>query len=291
MRESRSTEDTAVRIAAMKAAKDAAEDMVRKTARSRRNSAGVFALYTWGSLALICTVFAVVLGVFPDSYQFIPTTIAENQEPKIISRANPPMNAVKPANDEPETELVTHDRAAETEVAETKLDDAKKTKTDPNGDLVVNLEDQPTPNEQPQQGNLEANLSPQPPLTPPLPQTLPVPQPLDVIQTGAISPDESSTPNEESKSKTPKTFLGVNIGSDQNVELLVNRYAALKRRAPDLFSNLEPRIQPGPVDAGESGGNVPVDCRSLCVPIGRCRLLPFPSSSADGRLHESPFWR
>ena len=58
-----SAEDTVIRIAALKAAKDAADHMVKTNPPKPSGSVGAFALYTWGSLALVSAFYAAVLGI------------------------------------------------------------------------------------------------------------------------------------------------------------------------------------------------------------------------------------
>lgn len=242
MRDSRSIEDTAVRIAAMKAAKDAAEEFARQSAKSRRGSIGAFALYTWGSLAFISAIFALVLGVFPDSYQFIPTTIAENQEPRIFSRANPPMETNTPV-----------DTATDTVVATPNPEVVPVLRTDPNRDLVILAEEQPidvSSLKPVQEAPVTPRAAPALPQTPSLPQPPPQPVhlkptlPVDDIQTGSVDPNEATTTG-------LNTILGVEIGSAGDASQLVNRYSALKRRAPDLFAALELRIRVAPAQVGQ----------------------------------------
>jgi len=72
---------------------------------------------------------------------------------------------------------------------------------------------------------------------------------VDTIVTGAVEPTETtesvealqkeiSEPNEPSK-----VFFGVDIGGSPSLEQLSVRFAALQRRAPDLFEGLTPKVQ------------------------------------------------
>ncbi|MEP1208022.1 MAG: hypothetical protein ABJM29_18320 [Rhizobiaceae bacterium] len=216
MPDSISAEDEVIRIAALKAAKDAADHMVKSTANKNTNSVGAFALYTWGSLAFVSAVFATVIGISPNSLVSQPVTLAENK---------PVMNTA-PAAVRSTAQIV--EKIAPSAIQET---------------------ESPTPPE------VAANLAKERSVKLEIPALPEIPVPaaelvetsqkfdIDTLRTGAVGLDDETALQPFPEAQLPEILFAVDIGGAKSASPLINRYTALRRRAPDLFDHLEPRIQ------------------------------------------------
>ena len=74
--------DELIRLTALKAAKDAAEHIASQNSPKRPGAVGVFALYTWGSLAFLSIMFAFAIGVSPNTFVWQAATIAKFDQVK-----------------------------------------------------------------------------------------------------------------------------------------------------------------------------------------------------------------
>jgi hypothetical protein len=219
--DSSTDQDAAIRIAALKAAKDAAEHMVKLSTPSNSGSAGAFALYTWGSLAFMSTLFALAIGFYPNSMHFEQATIANivsywgNSAPeKLVQVDSLPSNYPIP-----EYMVYGYDPIP----ADMDLNVAEP--------FVVTVQDelppeplQITPDGQ---GKLATGRKTEP----------------DGMSTGSVDPEIQSGYQPFPRDNLPQQAFAVDLGGAKAVSPLVKRFSALKRRAPDLFSDIEPRIQ------------------------------------------------
>ena len=76
-----------IRLAALKAARDAAEHMVKNSARKNANAVGAFALYTWGSLAFVSAMFVAVIGLSPSGLIPQPESLAQKVPAREVQQA------------------------------------------------------------------------------------------------------------------------------------------------------------------------------------------------------------
>lgn len=208
--------DELIRLTALKAAKDAAEHIAGQSAKKTPTAIGAFALYTWGSLAFLSLMFAFAIGVSPNTFVWQPARIAKFDE-------------VKPRSpgDLQDTALV------------------KVTKSMPLP---------PRPDHHP--SALPDTMPDETPKA--LPEPLPVPVPVDMarggqdgqlkkhldgLETGSIEKSDGNELRPFPTDQLASSFYAVDLGGANAVTPLVDRYAALLKRAPGLFSDLEPRIQ------------------------------------------------
>ncbi len=207
MPESLSAEETVIRVAALKAAKDAADHMVKNSVQKHSNSVGAFALYTWGSLAFVSVVFATVIGISPDAMITLPTTIADTTvERKVVKQ--------DVAKIEADAEALIESTQS-TQLPEPKTDSANLTRPD--------LPEILPPNRQLVKTKKAVEL--------------------DGRSTGSINPQAEQIAKPFREALRPEFLFAVDIGGAKSASPLVGRYTAMKRRAPDLFKDLEPRIQ------------------------------------------------
>ncbi|MEP0945186.1 MAG: hypothetical protein ABJH63_06590 [Rhizobiaceae bacterium] len=218
MPDSNSAEDMVIRIAALKAAKDAADHMAKSNTQKAPSSVGAFALYTWGSLALMSAMYAVALGVNLDSFTFQTPQFAlvETQTiDQIAQKVQPPVKEETPqvANSEPRqlTPLETTTLPRELSQLPAPLVPKVELRTD---HLAA----------------VETNQMPEYPV-------------LDRTRTGSVDALDGDDLQPFPDDILPQNLFAVDIGGATTIAPLIGRYSALKRRAPDLFSDLEPRIQ------------------------------------------------
>lgn len=230
MTDTTSAEDTVIRIAALKAAKDAADHMVRTSPPKKSNSVGAFALYTWGSLALVSAFYAAVLGIDLENLDFQAPQIA------IFQDAAPQQAAIElETNEETQLSLL-----AQSEVQELPSDLDTKLRNE--------LSQLPAPLvpkvELPEEHIAAVEDDPL----------------VDDIQTGAIPRFEDEELQPFPDDVLPENLFAVDIGGAKAVAPLIGRYSALRRRAPDLFTDLEPRIQ-------LKGANSSLEARLIAGPF------------------------
>lgn len=200
MPDSTSAEDTVIRIAALKAARDAADHMVRTSVQKNSNSVGAFALYTWGSLAFVSAIFAAVIGFSPTNIAPDSIRLAEN----------------RPALKQPVRKFDAPSKAAEVKIADKPVE------------VLVKLEKPVLP---------EVKL--------PKIKLVETRQEfaIDTQSTGSVAAHQQQDLQPFPEDPLPEILFGVDIGGAKSASPLIQRFAALKRRAPDLFQELEPRLQ------------------------------------------------
>ena len=201
MTDTTSAEDTVIRIAALKAAKDAADHMVRTNPPKKSNSVGAFALYTWGSLALVSAFYAAVLGIDLENLDFQANNIFRLEVPSDLDAKLRNELSELPAPLVPKVELPQEHMAA--------------------------VENDPL---------------------------------VDDFQTGAITRFEDEELQPFPDDVLPENLFAVDIGGAKAVAPLIGRYSALRRGAPDLFTDLEPRIQ-------LKGANSSLEARLIAGPF------------------------
>lgn len=217
-----SAEDTVIRIAALKAAKDAADHMVKTNPPKPSGSMGAFALYTWGSLALVSAFYAAVLGIDLENLDFQAPQIAilEDLVPsttaiELQSKPDPAASQVAQAAPVPEVAKVV----------------VQELPSDLDAKLRSELSELPAPLvpkvELPKEHLAAMDNSPL----------------VDEIQTGSVPVFDEDELQPFPDDLVPENLFAVDIGGAKAVAPLIGRYSALKRRAPDLFTDLEPRIQ------------------------------------------------
>jgi len=208
--DSTSVEATVIRIAALKAARDAANHMVKTSAQKNANSVGAFALYTWGSLAFVSAMFAVVIGISPTNLVSKPITLAENKPSlrQTVSKFELPPPSITPKPIEALVEQVAP--LEKPNLPEVKLSAAT-----------------PQESKLPKVKLVETELKLQ----------------LDTRHTGSIQTSLEDQLQPFPDAPLPDNLFAVDIGGAKTIFPLVQRYAALNRRAPDLFQTIEPRIQ------------------------------------------------
>ncbi|NKB52440.1 MAG: hypothetical protein GKR97_09480 [Rhizobiaceae bacterium] len=227
MPESLSTEETVIRVAALKAAKDAADHMVKNSVQKHSNSVGAFALYTWGSLAFVSAVFATVIGISPDAIITQPAAIADTTtQDTVVKRDFAKVEA------DSEALIESTETPATTEAATpARTEAAAATST-------TQLPEQTT-------DTVELIKPDLPEILPPKRQLVKTKKAtdLDDRSTGSINRQAEQIAKPFEEALRPEFLFAVDIGGATSASPLVGRYAAMKRRAPDLFEGLEPRIQ------------------------------------------------
>ena len=213
MPDTTSAEDTVIRIAALKAAKDAADHMVKNNPPKTSSSVGAFALYTWGSLALVSAFYAAVLGIDLENLDFQAPRIAflEDSATKPTATTNQPQDAPqKPLLAKSDVEPLPSDIDAKLRNELSELPAPLVPKVELPKDHLAAIDNEPL---------------------------------IDDIQTGAIPTFDEEELQPFPDDVLPENLFAVDIGGAKAVAPLIGRYSALRRRAPDLFTDLEPRIQ------------------------------------------------
>ena len=211
-----SAEDEVIRIAALKAARDAADHLVKSSAYKNTNSVGAFALYTWGSLAFVSAMFAAVIGINPSNLISQPVTLAENElvlnsAPTAMVSTVPVVKKVSPKAKRETEPLAPPELAA-----------------NPDKERAAKLEIPALPEIQlPKVELVETSQG----------------FDIDSLRTGAVGLNDETPLQAFPEAQLPEILFAVDIGGAKSATPLINRYAALRRRAPDLFDRLEPRIQ------------------------------------------------
>lgn len=239
MQKSTSPEDAVIHIAALKAARDAAEHMAKQSANSNVGTAGAFALYTWGSLAFMSALFALALGFYPSGMNFDPFTVASINTTPTHLTTNQAVGNIDPGTTDPiHTGNISVggiiEKAAPANSADAGWPAANNEMTDALNvaePKVITLQPDPTdllPQIIPPNADILMNkLSPA----------------LDPLSTGSVNSDPASDSQPYPGDEASKGVFAVDLGGAKAVSPLINRYLAIKRRAPDLFIGLEPRIQ------------------------------------------------
>lgn len=213
MPDTTNAEDTVIRIAALKAAKDAADHMVKTNPPKPSSSVGAFALYTWGSLALVSAFYAAVLGIDLENLDFQAPQFAifEDTAPsQTTSMAQAPETPEAPQLAKTVVQALPSDIDSKLREELSELPAPLVPKVELPSDHLAALEADPL---------------------------------VDDIQTGSIPTLEDEEFQPFPDDILPENLFAVDIGGAKAVAPLIGRYSALKRRAPDLFTDLEPRIQ------------------------------------------------
>ena len=193
MSDSASAEDEVIRLAALKAARDAAEHMVKNSAQKNTNAVGAFALYTWGSLAFVSAMFVAVVGLSPSGLVPQPNPMAESDQTKKVQLAR-----TEPVEPQKQEEVAV--KLEKPDLPEVELPKVKMVKT-------------------------KQDLK------------------LDTFSTGAVEEAREEQLQASPEALPPEMLFAVDIGGADSATPLIQRYIALRRRAPDLFGQLEGRIQ------------------------------------------------
>jgi hypothetical protein len=210
-----------IRIAALKAAKDAADHMVKNHTTKTPNSVGAFALYTWGSLALVSAAYVAVVGINLDSLTFqLP------QSPQLARVEAPAKPKVLQVPAVVEVQVPNAPEVAKIETPKNTLMENKI-----KADLPSELSELPAP------------LAPKVELPKDHLAVFEADPQIDELRTGSVNAFSEEDLQPFPEDVLPEDLFAVDIGGGKAVAPLIGRYSALKRRAPDLFSGLEPRIQ------------------------------------------------
>lgn len=226
MQKKQVTQEIFNRDVAKKAARAAAEDMVRQNKRQT----GLFALYTWGSLAFVSAMVAIAAVLFQAGL---------GNKDIVVQKEAPGLGTVS----------------------------------------IVGISE-------------DAMRQPE---TEPLPENTAVNLPVDKLTTGSIAqPKEPVAEREIAAVQTsPAAVFGVDIGHSNTDLDLLHRYVSLKRRAPDLFEAVAPRLQrnedgstnvrliAGPFS---SKSEVSTFCRSVKLRLTiECSAAPYAGESIETR--------
>ena len=227
--------DEVIRTVALKAAKDAADHMFKKNATKVPNSMGTFALFNWGSLVLVCAVYATVLGINLEDLTF--------QLPQ-VAQVDAPLEKHTVVKVQPSSDSVP-DGAIALKVA--KLDTDQRTST-PNVSLPAELSELPAPlvSKAEQQVDQVAAIQDD--------------RFIDDLQTGSVKAFSEEDLQPFPDDILPVNLFAMDIDGAKAIAPLIGRYSALKRWAPDLFSDLEPRIQ-------LKGTNASLEARLIAGPF------------------------
>ncbi|MGI9364567.1 MAG: hypothetical protein ACR2O8_05245 [Rhizobiaceae bacterium] len=206
--------DELIRLTALKAAKDAAEHIAGQTAKKTPTATGAFALYTWGSLAFLSLIFAFAIGVSPHTFVWQPARIAKFDQVKPRSPSETKDTAlVEVSRSIPVQPRSDHHPAAFVD-------------SSPNKSAKALPEPLPVPVNLARDGD-DNRLQ----------------QHRDSMETGSIEKVDGNELQPMPTNQLASSFFAVDLGGADAVTPLVDRYAALLKRAPGLFSGLEPRIQ------------------------------------------------